>query len=80
MTPDERIQALRESLVRLRSLHRHLEHQSAARSREADARSRETAASFREIAAQFADLGQFINSLAHIAEAHEHRLDRPEGQ
>ena len=27
-----------------------------------------------------AETGRFINSLAHIAEAHEHRLDRLEGK
>ena len=54
MTIDERIQALTESLELLSSLHRDLEEQTTAR--------------FQETAPQFADLGQFINSLAHIAE------------
>jgi hypothetical protein len=54
MTIDERIQALTESLELLSSLHRDLEEQTTAR--------------FQETAARFADLGQFINSLAHIAE------------
>jgi len=33
-----------------------------------------------QTAARFADTVQFINRLAHIAEAHEERLDRIEGQ
>ena len=33
----------------------------------------ETAANFREVAARFTDLGQFINSLAHAAEAQQHQ-------
>ena len=34
----------------------------------------------KQTAARFADTLQFINRLAHIAEAHEQRLDRIEGQ
>ncbi|MGD0868673.1 MAG: hypothetical protein ABSB88_03915 [Bryobacteraceae bacterium] len=62
----ERVDAIAQSVELLTTLHRDLEEQAAARSK--------------ETAARFADLGQFINSLAHIAEAHEHRLDRLEGQ
>jgi DNA-binding protein H-NS len=65
-TIDERLEALAQSLELLTTLHRDLEQQTAAR--------------FADTAARFADLGQFINQLAHIAEAHEQRLDRLEGQ
>jgi Ni,Fe-hydrogenase III large subunit len=34
----------------------------------------------RETAARFAETAEFINQLAHIAKAHEQRLDRIEGQ
>ncbi|MGA3016485.1 MAG: hypothetical protein ABSF62_05145 [Bryobacteraceae bacterium] len=34
----------------------------------------------KQTAARFAEVGQFINQLAHIAAAHEHRMDRLEGQ
>ena len=77
MNIDERIQALTESLELLSSLHRDLESQTAA---PAAARFAETAASFKETAARFADVGQFINSLSHIAEAHQHRIERLEGK
>jgi hypothetical protein len=33
-----------------------------------------------QTAARFKDVGEFINSLAHIAAAHEHRIERLEGQ
>jgi len=33
-----------------------------------------------KLTALMAETGQFINRLAHIAEAHEQRLDRLEGQ
>ena len=72
-TIDERLQALAQSLELLTTLHRDLEQR-------ADARAAETAARFADTAARFADLGQFINQLAHVAEAHEQRLDHLEGQ
>jgi hypothetical protein len=66
MTIDERIEALTQSVELLASLHRDLE--------------KETAAKFAQTDARFADTLQFINRLAHIAEAHEQRLDRIEGE
>jgi hypothetical protein len=61
MTIDERINALTQSVELLASLHTDLERQTAAR--------------FAETAARFAETLQFINRLAHVAEAHEQRLD-----
>jgi uncharacterized protein YoxC len=62
----ERVDAIAQSVERLTSLHRDLE-EKAARDRA-------------ETSARFADTLQFINRLAHVAEAHEQRLDRIEGQ
>ena len=64
MTIDERLEALAQSLELLASLHKDLEKQ--------------TADGFAETRAQFAETRQFINQLAHIAEAHGQRLDRLE--
>ena len=80
MNIDERLQALTESLELLTSLHRDLEKQTETQAAETAARFKETAASFKQTAARFADIGEFINSLAHIAEAHEHRIERLEGR
>jgi hypothetical protein len=33
-----------------------------------------------KLTALLAETGGFINQLARIAESHEHRIDRPEGQ
>ena len=66
MNIDDRIDALTQSLELLASMHQALE--------------KDTAARFAETAARFADLGQFINTLAHIAEAHEQRIDEIEGK
>jgi len=62
----ERVDAIAQSVELLSTLHRDLEEQ-AARDRE-------------ETRAHFADTLQFINRLAHIAEAHEQRLDGLEHQ
>jgi Ni,Fe-hydrogenase III large subunit len=69
----ERVDAIAQSVELLTSLHRDLEEQ-AARDRA------ETRAGFAETRARFAETLQFINRLAHVAEAHEQRLDRIEGQ
>jgi hypothetical protein len=65
MTIDERIEALTQSLELLGHLHQELE--------------KETAARFADTNAKFAETLQFINRLAHVAEAHEQRLDDLEG-
>ena len=44
-----------------------------------DEMAKETAARFAETAARFAETLVFINRLAHVAEAHETRLDDLEG-
>jgi hypothetical protein len=71
MTIDERLEALTQSLELLASLHKDLEKQTADGFAE-------TRAQFAETRAQFAETRQFINQLAHIAEAHGQRLDRLE--
>jgi hypothetical protein len=79
MTTDERLDRLAErtdaiaqSVELLTTLHRDLEQQMAASFAETRAR-------FAETAARFAETLGFINRLAHIAEAHEQRLDHLEG-
>ena len=68
----ERVEAIAQSVELLTTLHRDLEQR-------ADARAAETAARFSETAARFSETLQFINRLAHVAEAHEQRLDNLEG-
>jgi hypothetical protein len=41
---------------------------------------KETASRFAETASRFAETLEFINRLAHVAEAHEQRLDGLEGK
>lgn len=62
----ERHEALTQSLELLAAMHKDLEQQTAQR--------------FDKLTALMAETGQFINQLAHIAAAHEHRLDHLEGQ
>jgi hypothetical protein len=71
MTTDERLDRLSErtdaiarSVELLTTLHRDFEQQ--------------TAAGFAETRARFAETLGFVNRLAHIAEAHEQRLDHLE--
>ena len=73
MTTDERLDAISRNLELLASLHLDLEKQTAARFAETDRR-------FAEIAARFSETIEFFNRLAHIAEAHEQRLDDLEGR
>jgi hypothetical protein len=72
MTIDERIEALTQSLELLGHLHQELEKETAARFADTNAK-------FAETNAKFAETLQFINRLAHVAEAHEQRLDDLEG-
>jgi hypothetical protein len=62
----DRVDALTQSMELLSSLHKDLEQQ--------------TAAGFAETRARFAETLVFINRLAHVAEAHEQRLDDIEGR
>jgi hypothetical protein len=64
----ERVDAITQSVELLTALHRDLE-------KETSAKFAETAARFSETAARFSETLGFINRLAHIAEAHEQRLD-----
>jgi hypothetical protein len=57
----ERVDAISRNLELLATLHTDLEKQ--------------TAAGFAETRARFAETLVFINRLAHVAEAHEQRLD-----
>ena len=66
----DRVGAIAQSVELLTSLHRDLEKETAARFAETSA----------QTAARFAETLQFINRLAHVAEAHEQRLDDIEGQ
>ena len=61
----ERVDAIAQSVELLTTLHRDLEKATAAKFAE-------TAA---ETAARFSETLGFINRLAHVAEAHEQRLD-----
>ncbi len=63
-TIDERIEALTQSLELMAAMHRDLEQQTAQR--------------FAEVTARFAETLTFINQLARVAEAHEHRIERLE--
>jgi Ni,Fe-hydrogenase III large subunit len=67
----ERVDAIAQSVELLTTLHRDLEQQAAAQRAETDAR-------FSEVAARFSETLGFINRLAHVAEAHEQRIDRLE--
>lgn len=62
----ERHEALTQTVELIATMHKDLEQQAALRSAETDRR--------------FAETLQFINKLAHVAEAHEQRLDHQEGQ
>lgn len=73
MTIDERLDALAQSLELLASMHRDLEEKTVKGFEEMRASSAKTDARFAET------LG-FINRLAHVAEAHEQRLDNLEQQ
>lgn len=82
MTIDERLEAISQKLEMLATLHVELEQQTAAgfaeiraRFAETDKKFAETDKKFVEIAARFAETLVFINRLAHVAEAHEQRLD-----
>lgn len=68
----ERVDAIAQSVELLTTLHRDLEESTAARFAETNAR---FAATNAETAARFSETLQFINRLAHVAEAHEQRLD-----
>ena len=61
----DRVDAITQSVELVTTLHRDLE--------------KETASRFAETASRFAETLQFINRLAHVAEAHEQRLDDLEG-
>jgi septal ring factor EnvC (AmiA/AmiB activator) len=52
----------------------------AAAQMKSDERLNRVAADISRLTALMAETGQFINRLAHIAEAHEQRLDNLEGQ
>jgi hypothetical protein len=55
-----------------------MQEETDGRFQETDRRSRETDRRFAEVARLFAETHDFINRLAHIAEAHEQRLDNLE--
>ena len=73
MTIDERLEVISSKLELLATLHIDLEHQTAERFAEVAKR-------FAETDKRFAETLQFINRLAHVAEAHEQRLDDIEGR
>jgi hypothetical protein len=73
MTLDERIEALTQSVELLVHSNRDNEAHITAMREENDRR-------FAEISRLFAQTHEFINSLAHIAEAHEQRLHDLEKQ
>jgi hypothetical protein len=62
----DRVDAITQSVELVTTLHRDLE--------------KETASRFAETASRFAETLQFINRLAHVAEAPEQRLDGLEGK
>jgi hypothetical protein len=74
---DARVDALTQSVELLATLHRDLEKETAAKFAEVAAKSQQTEAL---IAQRFAETLGFINRLAHIAEAHEQRIDNLESQ
>ena len=65
----ERHEALTQSLELLAGMQRDNERRHAELTEETNRR-------FEETNRQIADVLQFINQLAHVAEAHERRLDR----
>ena len=69
----ERTDAIAQSVELLATLHRDLERETAARFAD-------TAAQFANTAARFNETLGFINRLAHVAEAHEQRLDHLDSQ
>jgi hypothetical protein len=69
----DRVDAIAQSVELLTTLHRDLEKETARRFAE-------TASRFSETASRFAETLQFINRLAHVAEAHGQRLDGLEGK
>ena len=74
----ERVDAIAQSVELLTTLHRDLEQQAAIDRAETEAKFKETAAKFKETAARFSETLGFINRLAHIAEAHDQRIERLE--
>ena len=64
----DRVEAIAQSVELLTTLHRDLD-EAAAKA------TAETAKGFAAMRAQFAETLGFINRLAHVAEAHEQRLD-----
>ena len=80
MTIDERLEVISSKLELLATLHIDLEHQTAERFAEVAKRFAETDKRFAETDKRFAETLQFINRLAHVAEAHEQRLDDIEGR
>ncbi len=66
----ERVDAITQSVELLTTLHRDLEKETAARFAETTA----------VMAQRFSETLGFINRLAHVAEAHEQRLDNLENQ
>ena len=75
MTIDERIEALTRSVALIGPLHVDLERQTAAHFAETATHFAEMAARFAETASSFANTFQLINQLAHVAQAHEQRLN-----
>jgi len=73
----DRVDAIAQSVELLTTLHRDVE-EAAAKA------TAETAKGFAEVRAtmaeRFAETLVFINRLAHVAEAHEQRLDELEGK
>jgi|HubBroStandDraft_4_1064222.scaffolds.fasta_scaffold271608_2 hypothetical protein len=79
MTIDERLEAISRKFETAATLHVELEQQMADGFAEIRARFAETDKRFAEVAARFSETLVFINRLAHVAEAHEQRLDDIEG-
>ena len=66
MNIDKRLEALAQSLELLAAMHK--DHERANEQ------------GFAELRRLFAETGQFINSLAHVAQNHEQRLDNLENR
>jgi hypothetical protein len=82
MTIDERLEALTQSVELLLHANHDNEARLTAMREENDRRFAEVGRDFAEIGRRFAEIGRlfaethdFINRLAHIAEAHEQRLE-----
>ena len=75
MNIDERLEALTQTVELLAAMHKESEVRLAASSEQTDQRFAETDRRFAEVARLFAETHEFINSLAHVAEAHENRID-----